>query len=256
VSQNDPPGPIRGSHATDLDAVPGPPRTSAILLDVDGTLSPIVATPDRAVLVDGAGAELARLVERYRVVAAISGRTHEELARIVDVPGVLRIGMYGLEEAPVSADALSAVRAVADEVAGARVEPKGATIAVHYRGAPDAVAAGRALEQRLRAVADRAGLELAAGKRVLELVPAGRPLKEAAVERVLGDAELRAALYAGDDVADLRAFATLDRATASGRLERAVKVAVRGNETPRELLDAADIVVEGPAGMVRLLRGL
>jgi trehalose 6-phosphate phosphatase len=232
------------------------PHSSAILLDVDGTLSPIVASPDLAALADGAKAELVRLVGRYRVVAAISGRTNDELARLVDVPGLVRIGMYGLEAVNLPADIVSAVRAAAETVPGTWVEPKGATIAVHYREAPDPDAAWRALGSRLRAVADRAGLEIAAGKRVAELVPAGQPLKAQAVDRVLADPQIRAALYAGDDVADLQAFAALDRAMADGRLERAVKVAVRASETPPELLDGADVVVDAPDGVVRLLRRL
>jgi trehalose 6-phosphate phosphatase len=92
------------------------------------------------------------------------------------------------------------------------------------------------------------------GKRVLELVPAGRPLKEGAVERVVSEAKLDGVLYAGDDVADLRAFAALDRAAVDGIAT--VKVAVRGPESPRALLDAADVVVDGPAGLVVLLGGL
>jgi trehalose 6-phosphate phosphatase len=256
MREDGPSAPMRGSDPTGSDALARSPGSSAILLDVDGTISPIVGTPDRAALVGGAEAELVRLAERYRVVAAISGRTHDDLDRIVHVPGVRRMGMYGLETGPVSDEVVTAVRAVAADVPGAWVETKGATIAVHYREVLDADAAALALRSRLRAVAERAGLELAAGKRVVELVPAGRPLKAAAVDRILADRELRAALYAGDDVADLQAFSALDRAMADGRLDRAVKVAVRGVETPQELLDAADVVVDGPAGMVELLRTL
>ena len=256
MREDRPSAPIRGSDANGPDALARSPASSAILLDVDGTISPIVATPDRAALVGGAEAELVRLAGRYRVVAAISGRTHDELERIVHVPGVRRMGMYGLETGPVSDEVVSAVRAVAGDVPGAWVEPKGATIAVHYREVLDADAAALALRSRLRAVAEHAGLELAPGKRVVELVPAGRPLKAAAVDRILADPELVAALYAGEDVADLEAFSALDRATADGRLDRTVKVAVRGAETPQELLDVADVVVDGPAGMVGLLRTL
>ncbi len=61
-------------------------------------------------------------------------------------------------------------------------------------------------------------------------------------------------LYAGDDLADVRAFEALDRLAAGGDVT--VKVAVHGSETPTELTDAADIVVDGPAGLVGLLRRL
>ena len=136
------------------------------------------------------------------------------------------------------------------------METKGATIAVHYRATPDANAAGRMLQERLRALALPARMALVPGKYVVELVPAGLPLKEGAVERIILDEGLRAALYAGDDLADLLAFEALDRAIADGRIEHAVKIAVRGVETPDVLVAAADVVVDGPAEMVELLATL
>lgn len=239
-----------------FDALTRAAASAGILLDVDGTLSPIVARPELAELAARARPVLSSLVGRYRVVAAISGRTREELERLVGVAGVKLVGSYGLAKGSVPADVISAVFALSDEVEGAWVETKGPTIAVHYRAAPDGNAAGGVLEERLRGLADAAGMALVPGKRVVELVPAGMPLKEAVVERIIEEQGLRAALYAGDDVADLRAFEALDRAREDGRLEHAVKVAVRGVEAPDDLVEAADVVVEGPASMVELLATL
>jgi len=242
--------------AAPLDAFVGTAASAGVLLDVDGTLSPIVARPELARLATGTPAVLARLVERYRVVAVISGRTEEQLARLVDVRGVRLVGSYGLADGSVHADVISAVLAVAARVEGAWMETKGPTIAVHYRATRDAISAGRALEQRMAAIADASGMALLSGKHVLELVPAGFPLKAGAVDRIIESDALRAALYAGDDIADLLAFEALDRARANGRLEHVVKVAVRGAETPEDLVAAADIVVDGVSEMVDLLATL
>jgi trehalose 6-phosphate phosphatase len=241
---------------TTFDELARAAASAGILLDVDGTLSPIVERPELAELAVGAGPVLSRLVERYRVVAAISGRTRDELEGLVDVAGVRLIGSYGLATGSVPAGVISAVLAAADEVEGAWMETKGATIAVHYRATPDADAAGRVLETRLSALAVPARMALVPGKHVLELVPAGLPLKEGAVDRIIQDEGLRAALYAGDDLADLLAFEALDRAREDGRLEHAVKIAVRGGETPEALVAAADVIVDGPAAMVELLATL
>ena len=121
-------------------------------------------------------------------------------------------------------------------------------------GADDPSIAHEQLAAGLAPIADEAGLELLPGKMVIELVPAGRPLKEGAVERIVVDEGLEAVLYAGDDVADLRAFEALDRLAERG--VRTVKVAVHGRETPAALLAAADVVVDGPAGLVTMLRAL
>lgn len=229
---------------------------AGVLLDFDGTLSPIVARPELARIRDGAREAIARLVGRYAVVAIVSGRTGDQLRELVGVQGVRLAALYGLadEAPPLGDDVLHAVREVAARVGGSRVEPKGGSVAVHYRAADDAAEASAQLVDGLAPVADAAGLEMLPGKMVIELVPAGRPLKDGAVDRIVEDERLDAVLYAGDDVADLRAFEALDRLRARGL--HTVKVAVHGRETPEALSDAADVVVDGPAGLVTLLRGL
>jgi trehalose 6-phosphate phosphatase len=229
---------------------------AGVLLDFDGTLSPIVATPGLARIREGARDAISRLVQRYALVAIVSGRTAPELRSLVAIEGVHLAALYGLaEEAePLTDDVLGAVRESASAVEGARVEPKGGSVAVHYRAADDAVAAKAALTPALERVASSAGLRLLAGKMVLELVPAGRPLKEGAVERLVAANRLDAVLYAGDDLADIAAFEALDRLAERG--VATVKVAVHGRETPLALSDAADVVVDGPAGLVTLLRSL
>ena len=227
---------------------------AGVLLDFDGTLSPIVVRPELAQIRTGAPAALARLVDRYPLVAVISGRTTEELRTLVTVRGVRLVGSYGLAEHALAPDVLHAVGEAVAGVPGARMEAKGASVAVHVRGADDPDAAEASLRAALTAIGQVHGLEVIDGKRVLELVPEGRPLKGGVVETLVGQEHLGAVLYAGDDLADLRAFDTLDRLASSGIVT--VKVAVRGVETPALLTEAADVVVDGPAELVLLLNRL
>ncbi len=60
-------------------------------------------------------------------------------------------------------------------------------------------------------------------------------------------------LYAGDDLGDLAAFTAVDKLRASGTPGVLV---CSGSEEVTELRDRADLVVDGPAGVVRLLRAL
>ena len=239
-----------------IDALREHAARAGILLDFDGSLAPIVARPELAAPAPGAREVLAGLVRAYAVVAVVTGRRAEEVAELLSVPGVRYEGLYGLEVA--APDLLVAllppVERAAASVPEAWVEDKGASIAVHYRQAPDPVAARAALRSALEPVAADAGMTIVDGKMVLEVVPSDRPLKGGVVERIVGGAELTAVLYAGDDVADLEAFAALDRLAEGGLTT--VKVAVRGEETPPALVHAADRVVEGPDGLVTLLRSL
>ena len=199
---------------------------------------------------------MAALVPRYRVVAVISGRRSEEVADILGVAGVRYEGLYGMQEAAPELlfALLPQVESVAAVVPEARIEDKGASIAVHYRQTSDPVRARAALVTALQPVATASGLSLVEGKMVLELVPRDRPMKGGAVERIAGELALRAVMYAGDDVADLDAFAALD--LLAGRGLATLKVAVAGPETPAELLKAAHRSVRDPAGLVELLRAL
>ena len=140
-------------------------------------------------------------------------------------------------------------------VPGAWVEDKGSSIAVHYRQAPDPVAARAALLVALQPVATDGGLRLIEGKMVLELVPPDRPLKGGAVERLAGEHALEAVLYAGDDHADLDAFAALDRLAREG-VDDGEGRRPRRRDARRRSLDAADVVVDGPGGLVAFLRQL
>ena len=240
---------------TDLGAFRERLGDAVVLLDFDGTLAPIVARPEDARPLPGVADVLASLARRAGAVWIVTGRPSATVERLLGrVDGVRVAGLYGFEDLPaLPSEVLAVVEEVARSVAGAQVEPKGAAVAVHFRNAADPDEAGGVLRPRLEAVARANGLRVLAGKRVWELAPGDAGGKGDAVARIVARAGASAALYAGDDVADLDAFAALDR-VASSVLVR--KVAVLGDETPDSLREAADVVVEGPAGLLELLRGL
>ncbi len=231
------------------------PSRSAIFLDFDGTLSEIVARPELATAHPGTARVLDDLVRAYATVAVISGRPTEEVRRLVGPAAVKVFGLYGLEDAP---DVDQAVKRRAEDVAravpGAWVEDKGASIAVHFRATADPVKAEAELGPPLTALAGEAGLVILRGKLVLELVPANTPGKGVVVRREATRERIERCLFAGDDVADLDAFDAMDDLRIEGK--DTVKVAVRSAGTPSRLLHAADVVVEGPAGLGGLLSRL
>jgi trehalose 6-phosphate phosphatase len=232
----------------------GDPAAAAIVLDFDGTLAPIVRRPELAAPAEGVAAELERLADRYALVAIVTGRPEGQVRERLEVPRVVVEGLYGLRAPELDGAILAKVAAAAAAVSGAWVEPKGASVAVHFREAPDPTAAEATLIPPLESIAAAHDLEIAPGKRVLELVPAGRPRKGLAVERLVRGAGVRAVLFAGDDVADVEAFEALDRLAEDG--VRTVKVVVLGPETPPQLSAVADATVEGVGGTLALLRTL
>lgn len=223
------------------------PERSALVLDVDGTLAPIVARPELARVPAATRAQLERLADRYALVACVSGRAGEDARRLVGVEAIVYVGNHGLELDPRAQELAAAIARFRDRV-GLPVEDKGLSLSYHYREARDEAAARRRLEE----VADRAeaeGLDARWGRKVLEVRPPVKADKGTAVRTLLERSGAERGLYAGDDTTDLDAFAGL----AAAGLEHAVRVAVASEEGPAALREAADLVVAGPEELARLL---
>ena len=236
-----------------LEAIRAGLSDVAIMLDFDGTLAPIVPRPEDAAPLPAAAATLASLARRARVVAVITGRPASFVHHVLPVPALEVIGVYGAEAAPPLDDAvIRAVTAAAAEVPEATIEDKRVSVAVHVRGIEDLEAIG-GLEDALRAIAAAHDLVWFAGKRVIEIARPG-PRKGGAVTQMLDRYAPSGALYAGDDLEDADAFAALEPLRDGGG--PILRIAVRSSETPGALLDAADLSVEGPEGLLAILAGL
>jgi trehalose 6-phosphate phosphatase len=231
-----------------LHVLASEPGRAAILLDVDGTLAPIVAGPENALIPDETRAELARLTARYALVACVSGRPGAEVERMLGVPGVAIVGEHGLELEPDAAAWAERIRRFARGVDWPS-EAKPLSASFHFRRADDEAAA-RAYLTRVAEDAAAAGLVPRWGRMVLEVRPPVDAHKGTAVRTLVARAGVRRALYAGDDRTDVDAFDGLDG------LELGVRVAVASAEAPPELLEAADVVVDGTEGVLELLRAL
>jgi trehalose 6-phosphate phosphatase len=249
------------------DQVASQADRTALCLDFDGTLAPIVDDPEAAVPLPGTPELLGRLAGRFAAVALVSGRPAAWLADRAAAPGVRYLGLYGLEEivdgrvvvAPEAERVRPAVRAALEELgadpavvaAGAYIEDKGLSVGVHLRRVADPGSSAGPVEAAARATAARHGLRVEPGRLVWELRPAVGFDKGDAVRRVVTEAGAQAVVMAGDDRGDLVAFRAVEELAASGLA--GLRVAVRSAESPPELLELADLVVEGPEGLRALL---
>ena len=244
-----------------LEPIRADAANAAVLTDFDGTLSPIVEDPAAARAADGAVEALAALAAHYRAVAVISGRPVSFL-RAVLPESIELVGLYGLEwlragepvdhpdAVPWRSVVTRATDAAVDELpGGVLVEPKGLSLTLHYRTAPEHV---ELIERWAATRAAIDGLVVHSAKMSVELHPP-LAIDKGTTVRALA-AGLGAACFVGDDVGDLPAFAALAELRSNGVATAAV--AVRSADAPTEVLDAADVVVDGPAGAVDVLRRL
>jgi trehalose 6-phosphate phosphatase len=239
------------------------PANAAVLTDFDGTLSRIVDRPGDARPLEGARDVLGALAQAFGRVGVISGRPAVFLREHLGAPHVRLVGLYGLEwidddggvvthpDAAPWRDVVDGVVANARDHGpdGVLVEHKPLSVTFHYRENPDREAAARSWAE---ADAARTGLVSHPARMSYELRPPVDRDKGTAVEEQA--AGLGAACFVGDDRGDLAAFDALDRLRAKD--VDTLRVAVRSAEAPAELLERADVLVDGPGGALDLLRSL
>jgi trehalose 6-phosphate phosphatase len=240
-----------------------------IALDFDGTLAPIVADPAASRPAPGAIDALTALARTGARIAVITGRdarTALDLGGFAAVPGLVVEGSYGAEtwqdgalSTPSEPPEIGVLRErLPDVVArhcgdpGVWIEDKGLSLVVHARRASDPAAAIGQLRGPVGELAGQLGLDLHPGRGVLEIRIPGYD-KGAALLRLVERFEPAAVLFAGDDLGDLPAFEAIRRLRADGRV--AWGVGASSAEVP-ELAEAADVQVDGPAGVVGLLAAL
>ncbi len=255
-----------------LAALRRAPATALVGLDFDGTLAPIVADPDDARAAPGAVAALAGLAAVVGRVVIITGRpaaVAAEYGGFAGAPGLAGLailGHYGRERwDPVSGETtgpppdpgVARVRAelpglLSDAGIAAYVEDKGSALAVHTRRLADPEAALLTLRAPLEALAGRSGLVVEPGRHVLELRPPGAD-KGAALRTLLEETPASAVVFVGDDLGDLTAFDAVDALRAVGVPGLLV---CSGSPEVSALAERADLVVDGPAGVVAWLAWL
>ena len=237
------------------------PARTALLLDFDGTLAPIVEDPAAAVPLPGVGAALVALSHCYAVVGVISGRPVAYLRQHLP-DGLHLVGLYGLERVrdgrlelhpdvagwrPVVAEAVATARR--ELPAGVGIEDKGLSLTLHVRPRPDAAE----LVKRWAAdAAARTGLLVRSARMSAELHPPVAADKGSVTAELIEGLEV--ACFIGDDVGDLPAFAALAAFAAAGGT--AVRAAVRSDELAPEVLAVADLLLDGPPAVLELLRAL
>jgi len=196
-----------------------------VALDFDGTLAPEVDDPEKARAIPEAREAVLRLLELPNTrVAMVSGRAMASLEAVTDLPdNTLLVGSHGVEirldneddHVPLDAAEKKRVKAlhdvlgeVADSFDQVWLEHKPLGFALHTRLATEHNSRVAHLVALSEAQAEIDDLKIRAGKNVLEF-SIRSTTKGEAVEHLRGYTDADAVFYAGDDVTDEDAFATL-----------------------------------------------
>jgi trehalose-phosphatase len=202
-------------------------RRLAVLLDYDGTLTPIVADYRRALLSDAMRQTLSGLAE-HSIVAVVSGRDLKDVQKLVGLGSVFYSGSHGFELAGprgwhhIHADAADylpdldraekALEKLLASVPGHALERKHFSLAVHYRQVDEA-RVGEVADAVDAVLAGNPRLVKGLGKKVFELKPALPWDKGSAIRLLLDELDMAGtgnlAVFIGDDITDEAAFRVL-----------------------------------------------
>jgi trehalose 6-phosphate phosphatase len=248
-----------------MQALPAvlPPEQTAFFFDFDGTLVELAPTPD-GVLVRPDMLALLRELRRatHGAVAIVSGRGIESIDGFLGMPDLPVAGLHGAERRDANGDTqrvgfnderlLHMEQVLAEVVrthAGMLLEIKGASLALHYRNAPEREAEARAATERLAAdYADAYVLQ--PGKMVYEIKPKdvdkGRALRAFLDEPPFAG---RRPVFAGDDLTDEKGFAVVN---ALGGLS----IKVGGGDTIAQTrVDSVEALIGWLASLVAAMPG-
>lgn len=257
-----------------LEAVRKHLKDAVIALDFDGTLSPIVDDPAKAHIHPDAAEVLVGLASRVRAIAVVTGRPARQ---VLDLGGLEEVadamssdlyvfGQYGNERWTSSERKINGPRPPVGlatflrelprtlreaDAADAYVEEKGLAVAVHTRRMADPEEAFARLLPVLTREAEAHDLTVEPGKAVIEVRADGMD-KGLVVDRLITRLKPKAFVFAGDDLGDLEAFETVGAYAEQGL---ATLLVCSGAEQPA-LVPRADFVVDGPGGVLDLLRSL
>ena len=249
-------------------------------LDFDGTLSPIVADPEAAAIHDRAPEVLLSLADRVQAIAVVTGRPARQVVALGGFEALgdglreagrelIVLGQYGNQRwtserrdvvSPPPPEGLSALMAELPrlldqaDAPDAWIEEKGLAVAVHTRRLADDDAAFKRLMPVLCDAAPRHGLAVGPGRSVVEIRDPGMD-KGVAVESLVRELDVLAAVFVGDDLGDIPAFEALRRLRRDDADFAAVLVC-SGSTEQRALVQVADVVVPGPDGVMAFLERL
>ena len=229
-----------------------------LIFDVDGTIAEIAPTAEAVRVTPGCKNHLRSLVKRLPLVAAISGRLARVVRHLVGVDGVVYYGNHGLEwwfkgEVEVRPEAQAYVEkttAVIKELSplllplGVTFEDKGAGLVFHYRTLPHREEVMEIILKEISRSSAAQEFNIDKARAVIELRSPLKVSKGSVLRELIESYHLRAAVYMGDDVADIDAFDTM-RVLSRGATFQGLALGVVGEETPPGVAERADLLLRG-----------
>ncbi|MCE5215181.1 MAG: trehalose-phosphatase [Methanobacterium sp.] len=246
-------------------------KDTAIITDIDGTISEIAPTPDEAMISSNMRTELIKLKDKFKLVAVISGRSVLNAKNMVNVEGLLYVGNHGLEYlkngemsmVPGAVEYLDLIPELEKElkkgelskIKGLIFEDKGICLSVHYRGCENPEDVHEIILKTLQDVPQSKKFKVSEGRKIVECKPPIGYDKGVILEDIIQKYHLEKLIYLGDDITDADAFGKLKEMESKEKI-RGAGVLVLSSEIPSYVKNDPSFSVNGVDDVLKFFRWL
>ena len=229
---------------------------TAIITDVDGTLSEIVPSPDDALVDDEMKRILKNLARKFKFLIFITGRTIENVRIMVDIPGAYYIGNHGMEyqvnnkivfdpKVDIFRKEIGKIEGKLKKklnLPGLIFENKNTCLTVHYRMSENQDMARISILNEIRQLNLAKELKVTEGKKVIEIKPQIGNNKGTIIRSIVKDKKLDQVIYCGDDTTDIDAFRAIETLNNQPSF-KGISIVILSKETPVNVANNAQYYV-------------
>lgn len=233
-------------------------ENTAIITDIDGTISEIVPTPMEAVVSQDMKDALRKIADKFQLVGVVTGRSVEDALNRIKIKNLVYIGNHGLEYLkndeiyiepeikqyiPIIKDVAGKIRDKLEDKDCILFQDKGLSFTVHYRLCENDEEIRKMALDIISKVKGAERLKIAEGRKVIELRPPVGNDKGTIIEKLILENNIKKIMYLGDDITDADAFYKLNELKKEGKV-RAINIVVSSKETPDYVKESADYYVK------------
>ena len=230
---------------------------SAIITDIDGTISEIVPTPSQAVIKPEIKDTMEKIAEKYKYAGVMTGRSINNALEMLESKKLIYIGNHGLEQyknGKIIVDAevgkyIPIIKKLAEDIKKRLGEykcilfqNKELSFTVHYRLCENSDEIRKEALKVIKDLKESKSLKIAEGRKVIEIRPPIGHDKGTILQKFISENNIKKIIYLGDDITDSDAFKKLKELKDKKSVE-SFTIVVISKETPNFVKESADFYV-------------
>lgn len=242
---------------------------TAVITDIDGTISEIVPTPMEATVAPEIRDTMEKLADKFKFTGVMTGRSINNALEMMGHKKMIYIGNHGLEQykngkiriEPEVKRYIPVIKRLAQDIQKKLnnydcilFQDKKLSFTVHYRLCKNGEKVRRKALEIIRSIKESNDLKITEGRKVIEIRPPVGYDKGTILQKFIIENGIKKIIYLGDDITDADAFSKLNELKKEGI--ETMSIVVNSNETPEYVSESADFYVNSVNGVHKFFKWL